>query len=379
MDFSLNEYLEELAPLVNVDCGTYTLEGIEVIAAQFEQKYHDMNRWEVKRIDCGRAGVGLEIRNKPDVDHIDVMLIGHMDTVFPLGTAVDRPMSVDAERAYGPGVADMKSGLLNIVYALRSLDPLILDTHSFCVCMNPDEETGSLYSADWLQATAKHAKHVLVAEAARADGGLVKARKGMARYKITFHGKAAHAGNDPQNGCSAITELAQWILAINQMTNLESGTTLNVGVVSGGVGANTVPDYAEAIVDVRFWNNDEYAVIDSDIASMVQSPFLSGSKVNVDREVYRPSMLPTLQTESFIRLVEQSAKELEIEINWKEAGGISDANSTAILGIPTLDGFGPIGADFHSEKEYILLESIKPRIQLLMRVIEKLTQGAEVQ
>ncbi|HFQ5139615.1 TPA: M20/M25/M40 family metallo-hydrolase, partial [Vibrio vulnificus] len=127
MQFSLEHYLEELKPLINVDCGTYTLEGIEYIASQFEQKFQAMNGWQVKRVDCGKAGVGLEIRNQPDAAHIDVMMIGHMDTVFPVGTAAARPMSLDAEKAYGPGVSDMKSGLLNIVYAMRNLDQAVLD------------------------------------------------------------------------------------------------------------------------------------------------------------------------------------------------------------------------------------------------------------
>ena len=225
MNFSLNEYLEELRPLIDVDCGTYTVEGIEFIATQFEAKFAEMTGWSVKRVDCGKAGLGLEIRNKPEADVIDVMMIGHMDTVFPVGTAAARPMTNDAEKAYGPGVSDMKSGLLNIVYAMRNLDQAVLDKLSICICMNPDEETGSLDSVEWIQSVAKNAKNVLVAEAARADGGLVKARKGMAGYKITFKGVAAHAGNEPENGRSAITEMANWILAINAMTNFESGTT----------------------------------------------------------------------------------------------------------------------------------------------------------
>ncbi|MGC9402982.1 M20 family metallopeptidase [Vibrio genomosp. F10 str. 9ZC157] len=372
MDFSLKSYLEELELLVNVDCGTYTLDGIEVIASQFEQKYSAMKRWDVKRRDCGPAGVGLEVRNKPNSEYIDIMLIGHMDTVFAPGTVAKRPMSVDDHKAYGPGVSDMKSGLLNVVYALRHLDTKILDTLSICVCMNPDEETGSADSVEWIQSVAKHAKQVLVVEAARADGGLVKSRKGMARYKLMFHGQAAHAGNEPQNGCSAITEMAQWIIAMNKMTNFESGSTLNVGVVSGGSGANIVPDYAEAIVDVRFWSNDEYDAIDSQLNGLSHNPFLDGIHVALKREAYKPSMLASEATATLIKLVEQSAKELNIDISWKEVGGGSDANNTAILGVPTLDGLGPIGADFHSDKEYLLLESIEPRIRLLMRIIEKL-------
>ncbi|BDP32902.1 TPA: M20 family metallopeptidase [Vibrio vulnificus] len=372
MQFSLEHYLEELKPLINVDCGTYTLEGIEYIASQFEQKFQAMNGWQIKRVDCGKAGVGLEIRNQPDAAHIDVMMIGHMDTVFPVGTAAVRPMSLDAEKAYGPGVSDMKSGLLNIVYAMRNLDQAVLDKLSICICMNPDEETGSGDSVEWIQSVAKLAKNVLVAEAARADGGLVKARKGMAGYKINFKGIAAHAGNDPEKGRSAITEMAQWIMAINAMTNFESGTTLNVGVVSGGAGANIVPEHAQAVVDVRFWNNAEYDDVDTKLNAMAQTPFVDGVSVTIEREAYKPSMVPSEQTEGLMKLVESAAQELSIDLNWHAVGGGSDANNTAILGVPTLDGLGPIGAGFHSDQEYLVLASIEPRIRMLMRVLEKL-------
>ena len=374
MNFSLNEYLEELRPLIDVDCGTYTVEGIEFIASQFEAKFADMAGWSVKRVDCGKAGLGLEIRNKPEADVIDVMMIGHMDTVFPVGTAAARPMTNDAEKAYGPGVSDMKSGLLNIVYAMRNLDQAVLDKLSICICMNPDEETGSLDSVEWIQSVAKNAKNVLVAEAARADGGLVKARKGMAGYKITFKGVAAHAGNEPENGRSAITEMANWILAINAMTNFESGTTLNVGVVSGGAGANIVPEHAQAVIDVRFWSNEEYDDVDTKLRAMLDTPYVDGVSITMERESYKPSMVASPLTEALMALVEESADELEIAINWKEVGGGSDANNTAILGVPTLDGFGPVGAGFHSDQEYLLLESIEPRIRMLMRVLEKLAK-----
>ncbi|WP_028865799.1 M20 family metallopeptidase [Psychromonas aquimarina] len=370
-DFSLENYLQELRPLIDVDCGTYTKDGIEVIAAQMQQKYLDMG-WDVNRIDCGAAGTGLEVRNKPESSAIDVMLIGHMDTVFPEGTAAARPMTFDEKRVYGPGVSDMKSGLLNVVHALRNIDKKILDKLSICICMNPDEEIGSLHSEAWLKSVAVNAKNVLVAEAARADGSLVKARKGMARYRLTFSGKAAHAGNEPQNGRSAVTEMANWILAINNLTNFESGTTLNVGVVKGGAGANIVPDSAEAIVDVRFWDNNEYAEADEKIRILTETPFVEGVTITVEREAHKPSMVPTEKTEALMALVEESGKELDIEIKWQEVGGGSDANLTAVMGIPTLDGLGPAGAGFHSADEYLELDTIEPRIKLLMKVLTKI-------
>ncbi len=374
MHFSLNTYLEELRPLINVDCGTLTVEGIEVIADIMAAKYEDMGGWHIKRVDCGIAGVGLEIRNKPEAEHIDVMLIGHMDTVFPVGTVAERPMSNDENRAYGPGVSDMKSGLLNVVYTLRALDVSVRDKLSICVCMNPDEEIGSLHSEAWLKSVAKDARHVLVAEAARADGSLVKARKGMARYRMTFLGKAAHAGNEPQNGRSAITEMAHWIIALNAMTDFESGTTLNVGVVNGGDGANIVPQHSEAVVDVRFWDNDEYALVDSKIHALTETPFVDGVTVSLVREATKPAMAPTSKTESLMAMIEETGKDLGIDITWQEVGGGSDANLTAVLGVPTLDGLGPIGAGFHSDAEYLELHSIEPRIKLLKAVLEKLAK-----
>lgn len=373
MSFSLNNYLEELRPLINLDCGTLTVDGIDVVATTMAQKYLDLG-WNVKRIDCGIAGTGLEVRNKPQADHIDVMLIGHMDTVFPVGTAAARPMTHDNERAYGPGVSDMKSGLLSVVYALRDLDPTAIDALSICVCMNPDEEIGSLHSETWLKSVTVNAKHVLVAEAARADGSLVKARKGMARYRLSFHGKAAHAGNEPQNGRSAITEMAHWILAINAMTDFDSGTTLNAGVVSGGAGANIVPDFAEVVVDVRFWDNDEYAAVDAQIRTLTETPFIDGVTITVEREAHKPSMVPSPQTEVLMAQVEAVGQELGIDITWQAVGGGSDANLTAVLGIPTLDGFGPIGAGFHSADEWLDLASIEPRIRLLQQVLVKISQ-----
>lgn len=200
----------------------------------------------------------------------------------------------------------------------------------------------------------------------------MKARKGMARYKMTYHGKAAHAGNDPQNGRSAITEMANWILAINEMTNFESGTTLNVGVVKGGDGANIVPDHAEAVVDVRFWDNNEYADVDTKIRALAEKPFVDGVNVTLDREAHKPAMVPSEKTEALMAMVEDCGKEIGIDITWQAVGGGSDANLTAVLGIPTLDGFGPAGAGFHSADEYLELNTIEPRIKLLMGVLTRI-------
>ncbi len=376
MNFSLDKYLADLRPLINVDCGTLQTEGIAVIAEYFSNAFLELN-WHVKHIECGIAGKGLEIRNQPENDHIDVLLIGHMDTVFPVGTAEVRPMTSDDEKAYGPGVSDMKSGLLNVLYTLRDLDENTKNTLSICVIMNPDEEIGSLHSEAWIKSVAQNASYVLVAEAARANGALVKARKGMARYRLDFHGKSAHAGNEPQNGRSAITELAHWILEINKLTNFESGTTLNVGVVQGGSVSNVVPDHAQAIVDVRFWDNDEYDEVDRQLNTWTQFSHIEGVAITLEREAHKPAMTPSKETEQLMQWVESVGEEMDLNIQWQEVGGGSDANLTAALGIPTLDGFGPIGAGFHSDDEYLQLDSIEPRIKLLQGVLRKIAQHTQ--
>lgn len=373
MSFSLEQYLDELRPLINVDCGTLQTEGIQQIAQFFAKEFHALG-WHVKEVDCGVAGTGLEIRNRPDTEQIDVLLIGHMDTVFPIGTAEARPMSTDEHKAYGPGVSDMKSGLLNVLYAMRELDENTKTALSIAIIFNPDEEIGSLHSESWIKATAQKARYVLVAEAARANGALVKARKGMARYRLDFHGKAAHAGNEPQNGRSAITEMAHWILDINTLTNFDSGTTLNVGVVKGGSVSNVVPDHAQAIVDVRFWDNTEYDDVDRQLKAWTQFAHVEGVTIELVREAHKPAMTPSANTQTLMSWVEEVGAAQDLPILWQEVGGGSDANLTAALGIPTLDGLGPIGAGFHSDTEYLQLDSIAPRIELLKGVLDKIAE-----
>ena len=373
MSFSVEGYLDELRPLINVDCGTFTLDGIEQVADIMSAKYQQMG-WSVEKVALDRAGCGVIARNKPEAAHIDVMLIGHMDTVFPVGTAAERPMSEDDVNVYGPGVSDMKAGLLNVVYAMRGLNQTVLDKLSIAVCMNPDEETGSNYSAEWLKSFAKNAKTVLVAEPARANGSLVKARKGIAGYDIEFIGKAAHAGNEPEKGRSAIHEMAHWITTISAMTNFETGTTFNFGIVSGGTAGNVVAENAKADLDIRFWSNEDYTAVEAKLAAMAEQPSIDGVQVVLKRNAYKPAMTPSTKTEELMVLVEDCGKDVGINVEWMAVGGGSDGNTTALVCDAVLDGFGPIGGGLHTNDEYLVKDSIEPRIKLLQRVITKLAE-----
>lgn len=368
----LKQYLQELKKVVNIDCGTATPEGVAEVGRIIQQWYQNEG-WHCDSVPLGeKVGPGLFATNKPDAERFDVLLVGHLDTVFPVGTVAERPFRIEGNRAFGPGVSDMKSGLLNILWALRSLDKASLARLSIAVAMNPDEETGSVHSHRWIGKLAQRSRCVLVAEAARADGSLVKARKGMARYRIAFTGVAAHAGNDPDKGRSAIIALAHAVLAVGELADASKGTTINTGVISGGVGANIVADRAEMIVDVRFQDNDEFVRVDADIQAFSLRAFGRDVKTAVERQAQTPAMSPSEDTLALMRLVEEAGKEEGVTVSWQAVGGGSDANHTAALGIPSLDGFGPVGAGFHSASEYLELDSVEPRIRLLKRVIQSL-------
>ena len=373
MTFVLNEYLNELRPLIDVDCGSLHKPGLKVAGDIFAEKYRDMG-WQVEIIDLGVAGCGVQARNKPEAEHIDLMLVGHLDTVFPEGTVAKRPMRCDETKLYGPGTADMKAGLLSFVYALRGMDSEVLNELSICVCMNPDEEIGSAYSVDWIKQLAAKSKVALVGEAARKDGSMVKARKGIARYNIEFEGKAVHAGNEPENGRSAISELARWIVATDEMTDFETGTTFNTGIVHGGIGANVVADHARGELDIRFRYTEEFEKAERALKAMAEKPFIDGVTVKLEKVAFFPAMTPIAATEPYMALVEEAGREIDVEVKWLAVGGASDANHISYAGVPALDGFAPIGGGHHSTDEFVMLDSIEPRIRLLQRVITKLAE-----
>lgn len=372
--FNLDQYLEELKPLINVDCGTWTPAGVSKVADIMTEKYQGIG-WQVTLHTFDeKVGPGLLATNKPEAEAYDIMLIGHLDTVFPEGTVAEWSLTHDGEKAYGPGVADMKSGQLNMFRAISQLPEDVTDRLSICVCMNPDEEIGSIYSGDWLKSIASKSRYVLVAEAARADGSLVKARKGMASYLVEFKGKAAHAGNEPEKGISAITELAHWITTLNRETNFDTGTTLNFGVVKGGSAGNVVPDYASTVLDIRFWDNDDYGRLEKKIQHMVATPSLQGVEIKLTCEAHKPAFTPNEGSEKLMTLIEKTGEDMGLNITWQAVGGGSDANLTGSLGVPTIDGLGPIGGAMHSRNEFLVLDSIEPRLTLLRNVLINLAE-----
>lgn len=372
--FDRAAYLKDLEYLVNIDSGSNYPEGTARVAEFFQQRFINLG-WQVKVYNFNPAvGPCLEIVNI-NQENYDVLLMGHMDTVFKLGTAVERPFTIKEDKAYGPGVSDMKSGLLYIYYVLSSLQAEgKLNNLAVCVALNSDEEISSRYSRPWLEELSKKSRHALVLEGARANGNLVNKRKGVGRYTIEITGVASHAGVDHEKGRSAIQELANWIFALHDKTNYETGTTVNVGVVSGGTVANVVAEYAKAEVDFRIYNMAEAEVLDAIIKELAAHPKTPDVKVKVTGGVTRPPMVPSESTLQWCSTVNGIADNLGIKVGWTATGGGSDGNFAANLGVPTLDGLGPIGGSAHGPNEYLDLTSLEPRFRLLRRIIKQIDE-----
>lgn len=363
----VQEFLKDLEKVVNVDAGTACTEGVKQVAETFKQWYEGIG-FTAKLVDLGdKVGPALFATNKPEATRYDVMLNAHLDTVFPAGTVAVRPMTINGDRAYGPGVLDCKAGCMTIYYALKNLPKETLDKLSILVACNPDEETGSVSSHDWLKECASKSDRALIFEPAREGGELVCARKGSSTYKITFHGVSAHAGNNPERGCDAIYAMVKFIAAVKELADWDRGITLNFGAVRGGTVANVVADFAETQLDLRVWNDDDYNEVNSKIMELAKQEWVKGVTQEIVETNHHGAMPLSEATKAMAGLIEEAAKIEGYDIAWMKAGGASDGNTTAAMGVPTLDGLGPVGGGMHCDKEYLEINSIEKHIKVAER------------
>jgi glutamate carboxypeptidase len=298
-----------------------------------------------------------------------LLVVGHLDTVWPLGTLAARPFRVEEDRAFGPGIFDMKAGVTIAAFAMRAIRELGRTTRRpVTVLMTCDEETGSHFSRDLIEDEARTARAALVLEPPVPGGTIKTGRKGVGEFELIVRGKPAHAGNDPRAGVSAVTEIAHQILAINQLSDYERGTTLNVGVVRGGVLSNVIAAEARASVDMRFQTVEE----GERIAEAMQQlrPAISGARLEVRGGINRPPLVRTAEIGALFEHAKQLASEVGFDLREGSVGGGSDGNFIAAAGVPVLDGLGVDGAGAHAEHEHIIISDIPRRAALLARLIE---------
>lgn len=299
-----------------------------------------------------------------------ILLLCHMDTVYPLGTITHMPYYEKDGRILGPGVADMKSGAVIGLNSIRILqENKIMPSFPINILFTSDEEIGSHSSRKLIEELAGNSQLVLVLEPGMPDGAIKTWRKGTGEFHITVHGKAAHAGGDHEKGRNAIEELSHQVLAIQKLTDYEHGTTLNVGVCQGGSVVNVVPETAWMDIDLRVMQPGEAERITAAIEDL--RPVLEGTSLEITGNLDRPPMPFNELMHTTYGHARAIAASEGILLTASGTGGASDGNLVAPLGIPVLDGLGAIGGDYHSENEYILKDSLISRTRLVTALLQQ--------
>lgn len=373
----LPAFLSDLERLVNIDCGSYTPAGVNQVADFVADRLRGLGA-SVTRTGGGVApdgrGLGDLVVARLMGSGPRLLLIGHMDTVFEPGTAAGRPFRVEGDRARGPGVADMKGGLLAGLTALDALRAAGAQPAVTFVA-NPDEEIGSPFSGPFIQALTTEHDAALVLECARANGDIVSARKGVADLEVQVSGRAAHAGVEPEKGRSAILAAARMVKALHGLNGRWPSVTCNVGVIEGGTRPNVVPESCRLQVDLRAATVAEYDEAERELRAVVATAYVAETSSDLTVTASHPPMEKSPASGRLVDLAQAIAGELGFTVRDALTGGASDANTTAAAGLPTLDGLGPIGGDDHAPSEWLDLASVAPRVSLLAGLVLRVDQA----
>ena len=326
----------------------------------------------VRIVKANEYGNHLLCRVKGAESGAQVLALGHMDTVWAIGTLTEMPFRIENSRAYGPGSFDMKAGLVQLIFAIRALrEAGRRPAAEMLALINSDEEVGSRSSRKLIEDEARRSRAVLVLEPSLSPGGELKTfRKGVGMFSVQVRGRAAHAGLAPRSGVSAIEEMARQIQYLHRLTDHERGITLNVGTVRGGTRINVVAAEAEAEVDLRVSTVADGREVEKKVLSL--QPSLDGAEVSVTGGLDRPPLERSPGVVALYEKARELAGELGFELGEGSAGGGSDGNLTAGLGVPTLDGLGAVGDGAHAVHEHVLLSEMPKRAALLARLLEEI-------
>lgn len=359
-----------LEKLVNTDSGSYDKAGVDKVGAIIRDFLADFGiASEV--IPHAIFGDGIRARIGPQSNVPPVLLLGHRDTVFPKGEAMRRPFRVEGDRAYGPGVADMKAGLVMNSFIMaafaRAGAPIPI-----VALYTSDEEIASPSSRPLIEAEARGKRAVFNAEPGRLNNNVVTGRKGGVFMKLRVAGTAAHSGVNFQDGISAIEELAQKIHALHALTDLAAGTTVNVGLVSGGQSVNTVASEATCEIDLRYVEPPAREATLKAIQEIVDRSYVPGTSAELTIAGEFLPLVPTDASERMFRHYVEASAELGVTVGGEFTGGCADSGFTSLMGAPTVCSTGPCGAKVHSPDEFLLVNTLVPRAQAVALAIQNL-------
>ena len=355
---------ELLARIVDIDSPSGHVAGIDAVGATIAAF---LSGEGVRVEPLPTAGAAILRAEVAAGEGAPVLLMGHMDTVFPRGTAAARPFSATAERLHGPGVADMKAGLVLNAFVLAAFARF--GDRNLRGLFTIDEEIASPASRDVILDLARDAAYVLNAEPGRRNGNVVIERKGGLFLRIDVAGRSAHAGVDFTSGASAIGALARKIVALEAITDLDAGITVNIGLVNGGQSINTVAPSAGASVDIRYAGASQRQPILDRVASIVAAVDVPDTRASFTMLGEFLPMMPTADSLALLATYRAAAARLGFDADGEATGGCSDAGLTASLGVPTLCGTGPVGGKAHTEDEYVERASLVERAQAVALVV----------
>jgi glutamate carboxypeptidase len=376
-----NAMLEALERMVNTDGGSYDKAGVDAVGAQIKEfcESHGLTVETVKGArfgDCLRAILPHEGTAPTRGNHAaNIVLMGHRDTVFPKGEPTRRPFTVHDGRAYGPGVADMKAGLVMNMFVLAAFAKFGGAPGPLVGLFTGDEEIGSPEGRAVIEEEARGARVVFNSEPGRPRGNVVTGRKGGVFMVFDVEGKASHSGGNFQAGISAIGELAHKILAIHALTDLERGITLNVGLVSGGQSVNTVAPHAQGQIDLRYVNPADRDEVMAKIHAIIEKSFVPGTRATLAIKGEFHPLTQDAAAKKLFGLYQSAASDAGLLVEGEFSGGCADSGFTAQQGAPTICAVGPVGGLAHSPEEYLEIASLVPRAQTMARAILRLEQA----
>ncbi len=366
----LDDYIGELRQLVAIETPTRDTRQAELAAAFLAERFDPLG--EVSAIPIDGFGPLLRIRRPGSGSR--VLLLAHYDTVWPVGSWPETWRAATG-RVFGPGVYDMKGGLLFILWMLRYLDAHVHDHPEIDILLDPDEEVGSLGSQRHIADAAAIADFALVLEPSNLNGSLKIARKGSGDFFVEVTGRAAHQGAEHHLGVNAVIEAAHQVLRLLELEDREAGTTVGPNVISGGVAPNTVADRARISVDVRAWTQVEQQRLERAIRGL--EPVLEDASLTITGRWNRPPMEATPASLALLERARRIGGGLGLAIEGVRWGGSSDANFPAAAGAATVDGFGPTGEGSHQWNESIVVADVPCRLALLTELVVSLAQPPE--
>jgi len=369
------EMLTFLERLVNIDSGTYCKKGIDICGQIIAEELRTLGFQTeiIPEVDWGNH-VKAE---RPGRGDKRLFLSAHLDTVCPEGTAAKRPFRIDGNLAYGPGVGDMKGGIVQMIFALRALRDLKRETPSISVFLTGDEEAGSVRGRPYIEAEARCSSLVLVMEPSTLPGAIVVRRWGVGAFYLTIYGKGAHVLATDSQGINASRELALKILALEGLSDTMRGIKVSVNLVRGGTSRQVTAPEARADIDVRIRDTAQMAGVESSVRQVASTPILPGIRLELKGQITRPPMELNPNTEAYLKLAVEVGREIGIDVRTAERTAGSDGCFTALLGVATFDGMGPLCYDICGENERIEVDSIIPRTLLIAGIIERFAKEAK--